>query len=214
MPPDILRRIRDEVDRQGAVQRTDPVNRHAYHADVMRREPTYEPRETVEYDHDARDVHFPMPDTHGTDKVVGPSQDEAGYRIAYPQRRLIVIDRFKRSGNVVLDGTGAGSVTLTGSVPPNQSWLIDRVVARANGAGAAGSLCMLYEGSTANDDGLLAVLNLGANNVAQIDGNPIQVNPGGQLFASFVAAGAGLTATVRIFFRVVMYVPGRSEDEV
>lgn len=211
--PNALDNLRRAVERQGAVQRTDPEESKSYHSDDYRREPVYEPRVTVEYDQDAAQIRFPTPDTHGTDKVIPPRQNDAGYRIAYPQREAIVTGRFKRSANGATDGTGAASFTLA-QVPPNQTWLIDRIVARVGAAGAASGIVAVWEGASTNDDGLLAVLALGAANAAQTDGNPVEVGPGQTLVAGFVGAGAtaGASATVRVFYRIVEYVPGRAED--
>ena len=213
--PDILKRIQAAVDAQGARPSQSPVlEPDKFHdADVPRREPVYEPRITVEYALDERRTRFPTPDTFGADKVIPPRQNDAGYRIAYPQREAIVTGRFKRSGNGTTDGTGAASFTVA-QVPPNQTWLIDRIVARVAAAGAAAGVAVVYEGSAANDDGVLCVLPLGAPNVFQIDGNPVEVGPGQTLLAAFTGAGTtnGAVATVRVFYRIIEYVPGRSED--
>jgi hypothetical protein len=142
--------------------------------------------------------------------VSGPDTIDRGYRIAVPQRKLIVMGRYKRSANGVTDGSGNAVIEFTNVVPTNQTWIIDRVAARVAGAGSG--LCILYEGAAGNDDGMLCVIPLTGANAAQIDGNPIEVGPGQKIVAQFFNAGAAFVATVRIFYRMAEYESGRAED--
>jgi hypothetical protein len=180
-------------------------------AEVNRREPFTAPEISLEVPPDSS-IH----NVETAEHVQTPGADDGSWPLAWPVRRQVVVGRIRVAGQVTLDGSGNGTAELTpgqwgggagtgAGVQQNQRWLLDRLVARG---GAAGT-CLVYGGAVGVDQDLVAVLSLSAAGFfAQVDGNPVQLNPGWRVAAVFAGAGNGLVATAVAYYRLLTFAPG------
>lgn len=154
------------------------------------RDPLYEPRATVE-----------VAQARIGPNAVPPMRDDELFPLAYPAREMLTVERFRRAAQGVTTAGGVATLEL-GVVPENQTWIVERFIARGGAAGQA----LLYAGGAnaiVNDLDLFAVVNLAAPAFAgQADGNPFTILPGTPVNAVFIGAGNALPVTANLLYAI------------